>query len=138
MTAIAAPGEDHWSGPSSVATSDAYATIQTMIEAEQFAAALPLLRRLAERQPGNADVFNYLGYAHRKTGNYDLSGAAYARALRIDPHHLGALEYQGELFLTLGETEQAKINLSRLRAICSAECEEAEDLAEAIAAYEAE
>jgi len=132
---FAAPGEDHWGSPIAVPESGAYATAQALIEAEQFAEALPILERLAETQPGNANVFNYLGYAHRKTGDLNQSGEAYARALRIDPHHIGALEYQGELFLMRGEVGEAKANLVRLNAICPAGCEEADELAEAIAAH---
>ena len=57
------------------------------------------------------------------------------RALYLNPEHLGALEYQGELFLTLGDLKRAEWNLSRLKQLCSVVCEERDDLAEAIEAW---
>lgn len=57
----------------------------------------------------------------------------YDRALAIDPNHLGAQEYQGELFLMLGDLDAAQANLDHLTRICGT-CPEREDLREAIAA----
>ncbi|NJL16993.1 MAG: hypothetical protein HC938_07165 [Nitrospira sp.] len=49
--------------------------------------------------------------------HFDLSGAPqtmlatfYAKALDFDPNHKGALEYQGELFVELGQVDKAKRN----------------------------
>ncbi len=57
---------------------------------------------------------------------------AYERALKLDPQHAGALEYQGELFVILGEPDKARANLVLIEAICGTGCEEYVDLAEAI------
>jgi hypothetical protein len=46
--------------------------------------------------------------------------------------HKGALEYQGELFVELGQLDKAKENLAKLNHLCWFGCEEASDLKEAI------
>lgn len=135
--AHAAPGEDHWTIETAPADAARLAEAQGLIDAERFAEALPLLEALALDLPANADVANLLGFAHRKLGNLEAGAAAYRRALHLEPDHLGALEYQGELFLTLGDRAAAEANLARLRSLCPSPCEETDDLAEAIATFEA-
>ena len=63
-----------------------------------------------------------------------LTNAVYAKelALKIDSKHLGALEYQGELFMILKKTSSAKSNLAKIKAICGTSCEEYIDLKKAI------
>ena len=61
------------------------------------------------------------------------SALAYTQALTLNPDHLGALEYQGELFLQTGKPDLAKANLARIKGICG-DCEESEDLEKAITA----
>jgi hypothetical protein len=56
----------------------------------------------------------------------------YSKALRIDPNHLGALEYQGELFVETKKIPSAKKNLAKLKSLCGATCEEYLDLKKAI------
>jgi tetratricopeptide (TPR) repeat protein len=82
---------------------------------------------------GNADAWNLLGYTHRNLGQMEESSAAYLKVLTINPDHLGALEYQGELFLQTGKPDLAKANLEKLKGLCGT-CEEAEDLEKAISA----
>ena len=36
-------------------------------------------------------------------------------ALKEDPNHLGALEYQGEMFVDLGQKDNALTNLNKLK-----------------------
>ena len=85
--------------------------------------------------PGNADAWNLIGFSSRKLGDYVTSEAAYDKALAIDPKHKGALEYKGELYLTLGNLAGAEELLARLRRSCSFNCSEVQDLKDAIAAY---
>lgn len=101
------------------------------IDAGDYAAAIGTLTALVQTSPDNADALNLLGYASRKSG--DLEGAArwYDAALTADPDHLGALEYQGELFIMLGDIAAAEANLARLAAVCGA-CEEHAELAQAL------
>jgi hypothetical protein len=51
--------------------------------------------------------------------------------LSLDPDHLGALNYQGFMFLETNQTESAQANLSRLGALCG-DCSEYQTLKEAI------
>ncbi|MDX2156130.1 MAG: tetratricopeptide repeat protein [Hyphomicrobiaceae bacterium] len=82
----------------------------------------------------HADVYNLMGFAYRKMGNYPRATTFYAKALDFDVNHKGALEYQGELFLETGQLDRAKANLQRLESLCPLGCEEREDLEKAIAA----
>lgn len=112
-------------------TAPAYAEAQAKIDAEDYAGALPLLDKLTADQPQNADAWNLRGYANRKLGNMDVAALSYTAALTINPGHLGALEYQGEMYLELGQTDAAMANLKTLQGLCG-DCEEANDLAESI------
>jgi len=135
VSAISAPASADWGSSETFSKSDPMSDVVALIKDKKFSEALPLLSSLAKEQPGNANVFNLLGYTKRKLGKLEQSGLDYARALRLDPHHRGALEYQGELFLRLGNVAKAERNLARLKKVCISECEEAEELAEAIAAW---
>ena len=111
----------------------AYQSAEAAILAGDFAGAVPILTALTAAEPQNADAWNLLGFASRKSGDLAAAGVAYGRALEIDPDHLGALEYQGEMYLDLMQPDMAKANLARLQELCG-DCEEAEDLAQALAA----
>lgn len=110
-----------------------YQAAEDAILAGDFEAALPILAALTKDEPDNADAWNLLGFASRKSGDLAAAEVAYSTALTIDPDHLGALEYQGEMFLDLMQPDKARANLARLQELCG-ECEEAEDLARAVAA----
>jgi tetratricopeptide (TPR) repeat protein len=60
------------------------------------------------------DLNNLLGFTARKSGNLEAAAKYYDKALEINPKHVGALQYQGELFITLGEIEKAKQNLEKI------------------------
>ena len=114
-----------------------YARAAQLIEAEKFAAALPLLRKAEAREPDNPDVHNYLGYAHRKLKQYDAALTHYKTALRFSPRHREANEYLGELYLALGDLAKAEGRLAVLDKACVFGCEEYTELKDAIAAYKA-
>ncbi len=48
------------------------------------------------RDAGNADAWNYMGYACRKLGDMDNSFKHYDKALQLNPRYKGAHEYLGE------------------------------------------
>lgn len=102
------------------------------IAAQDWAGAIALLTPVVQAQGGNADALNLMGYASRKAGHLQNAATYYEAALKADPRHLGALEYQGELFLMTGDRAGAEANLARLQDLCGS-CEEARDLAEALA-----
>ena len=107
------------------------------IEAGDWERAVTFLERAAESSPRNADVFNLLAYSYRHLDRLDDAFENYARALDLDPKHLGAHEYIGEAYLLVGDVAKAEEHLATLLDIC-ASCEETEELAEAIAHFKEE
>jgi Flp pilus assembly protein TadD len=88
------------------------------IERGWYRRAISNLQQVTYMEPGNADAWNELGFSYRNVENYRQSEAAYKRALGLDPEHLGALNYQGYLYIETGRVEQARENLSTLGALC--------------------
>ena len=62
-----------------------------------------------------ADVYNELGFAYRKSDDFDNAAKYYKKALELDPEHLGAIEYQGEMYVDLGQKDNALSNLELLK-----------------------
>jgi tetratricopeptide (TPR) repeat protein len=124
--------------PSSAKPADpAYTNAKAMIEAKRYGEALPLLQQVVAKDPKNADAYNLLGYATRKSGDPNGSLQYYNTALGIDPKHIGAHEYVGEAYLQLGRLPEAEQHLARLDSICVFGCVEYRDLKTAIANYKA-
>ena len=107
-------------------------SIRVSIDLGKYSSALASLKMADRSYPNNADVNNLLGYTSRKLQQYSQAGVYYTKALTIDPKHLGALEYQGELFMILKKSTPAKLNLAKIKAICGTNCEEYLDLKKAI------
>lgn len=107
-----------------------------LIKNEKYKRAIGKLKKAKREEPHNADIYNYLGFAHRKSGDYEASGTHYQKALSLDPNHKLALEYQGELFLTLNDVVSAQANLAQLADLCPQGCNERDDLAKAIARHQ--
>lgn len=107
-----------------------------LIDNEEFTAAEKLLQAVVADDPGDADAWNYLGFAQRQQDKDQAALESYGKALAIDPGHLGANEYLGELYLKLKRLDDAEGRLEVLQEACGA-CEEYRDLAEQIAAYKA-
>jgi tetratricopeptide (TPR) repeat protein len=89
------------------------------------------------RDPRNADIQNYIGYAHRRLRQLGPAMAHYQRALVINRRHRSAHEHLGELCLALGEPVLAERQLSVLEEICLIPCTETGDLRRALSAYAA-
>lgn len=108
-------------------------SIRASIKAKDYRAALAALNKQINDGVQHADVYNLLGFAYRKSGDLKSAATFYAKALDFDINHKGALEYQGELYLELGQPDNARANLARLVSLCPQGCEEREDLEKAIA-----
>jgi len=118
------------------ATSGDFAAGKTAIDAEDWPAAVAAMKRAVASNAANADAQNWLGFAHRKLGQFDASFAAYGEALRLDPRHRGAHEYIGEAYLMTRQLAKAEAHLAELDRICAPlPCEEQKQLARAIATY---
>ena len=106
--------------------------VAAMFKKNDFKSARTALLRLDKEFTNNADINNLLGFSSRKLKDYRSSATYYSKALRINPNHLGALEYQGELFITTKKISDAKKNLQKLKNLCGVNCEEYKDLKKAI------
>ena len=113
-----------------------YTAALKAIKAKEYAKAIPLLEGVTQREPQNADAYNWLAYATRKNGDPRASIPIYQKALAIDPKHKGAHEYIGEAYLMLGDLPKAKEHLKTLDSLCFITCEEYRDLKRAVQAYE--
>lgn len=102
------------------------------IDQEKYETAIRTLNLVIAEKPDNADAWNLLGYSWRNLDDKKQSRKAYARALDINPDHKGALEYQGELYLLMGDIDAAKKNYDHLMKLCPDGCEELADLAKAL------
>lgn len=112
-----------------------FAQGKAMVEAKNYAGAIPLLQRAVQNNPRNADAYNLLGYATRASGNPAGSLQYYQHALAIDSRHLGAHEYLGEAYLMLDQPAEADKMLARLDSLCVFGCTEYRMLKAAIANY---
>jgi len=108
------------------------ASVRAKIKAKDYKGALAELTPMLETHQ-HADVYNLMGFALRKTGDYKQAYTFYRKALDFDPEHKGALEYLGELYVETGQVDKARENLALLKKLCPVGCEEMFDLEEAIA-----
>ena len=116
------------SSSKSIMKSTDYYLAKDFIEQGKYTKAINILKELEKESSKDADVQNYLGFSYRKIGNLDLAAVHYNKALILDPKHKGALEYQGEMFLTLNQVDKAKQNLEKLDKICFLGCKEMDKL----------
>jgi len=114
-----------------------YAGGKKAVETKDWSSAIRLLSSAALRNTRNADIQNYLGYAYRNSGQFDLAFKHYERALKLNPRHRGAHEYIGEAYLIVNNLARAQEHLAALQKICLLPCEEYEDLKKKIAEYQA-
>ncbi len=105
------------------------------ISSENFPRAIEFLEEELINSPNDADVWNLIGYSSRKMGNYEKAMKSYNKALYLDPSHKGALEYKGELFLQLGNVENAEKLLNKLNELCNFNCTERDLLRSSIQNY---
>ncbi len=119
----------------SYGSSDKLEDAQEAIAAENYPRAIKYLKKAEKQDRYDADIQNLLGYSYRKLGDFDRSKTHYDKALRLDPNHLGAHEYMGELYLKLDQPQEAQRMLKRLKVLCGS-CEEYQQLKTAYDGYE--
>lgn len=129
-------GGSSGSSSSSTSASALYAKAKSKVDAEDYRGAMPILEKIVAKDPRNADALNLMGYCSRKLGDVDEGLEYYQKALKINPNHVGANEYLGELYLELKDLPKAEERLKVLAKACNG-CEEQRDLEEAIADYKA-
>jgi tetratricopeptide (TPR) repeat protein len=96
---------------------------------KRFSKALKYLLISNKKKPNQPNTLNYLGYASRKIGNFEIAEKYYLEGLSIDPNHFGINEYLGELYVNTGRIDKAK---ERLKVLENCNCEEFKELNNAI------
>ena len=105
------------------------------LSAQDWTGAIAAFELAALRDPLNADIQNYIGYAYRRLRQLEPAMGHYQQALTLNPRHRGAREHLGEAYLVLGEPAKAEQMLMELESLCLIPCEEYDDLKRAFAAY---
>jgi Tfp pilus assembly protein PilF len=115
--------------PVAAQTGDAiYSGALRQINLGQFDAGIDELTALQSRLGPHPDVLTYIGFAHRKQGDFETAFAFYNAALEIDPDHLSANEYLGEAHVERGDLASARKQLAKLEALCPFGCAQTEEL----------
>jgi len=105
------------------------------LAAEDWNGAIGAFEVAALRDPLNADIQNYIGYAYRRLRQLGPAMGHYQQALMPNPRRRSAHEHLGEAYLMLGEPAKAEQVLTALGNLCLIPCEEYDDLKRALAAY---
>jgi tetratricopeptide (TPR) repeat protein len=112
-----------------------FAAGKQAIAAGNWNGALKVLTSAALRDDRNADIQNYVGYAHSRLQQLDAAILHYQQALALNPRHRGAHKHLGEAYLVEGNLAKAREELATLERICLIPCEEHDDLQRAMAEY---
>jgi Tfp pilus assembly protein PilF len=106
----------------------AYVQAVSLINERRYDEALVSLAKAAETFGPHPDILTYQGYTWRKKGDYARAETYYREALAIDPRHIGATEYYGELKAARGDIAGARLMLAKLDKLCAYGCADAEEL----------
>jgi tetratricopeptide (TPR) repeat protein len=102
-----------------------------LAKAERYQEALEVLDMLQDSNTPRA--WNYRGYATRKLGRTEEGVSYYLKSVALDPNYTQVREYLGEAYVIEGKLDMAKEQLQTIGKLCdSKQCEEYEDLSEAI------
>ena len=113
----------------------AYQNSYNEVKSGNFQVAIKYLKKASKSSTNKADIYNLRGYSHRKLDLLEDAFFYYEKALKLDPRHLGANEYIGELYLRTNNLKKAEEHLEVLDDICLFGCDEYDDLKDAIAKY---
>lgn len=102
-----------------------------LAKAGEYARAINVLKTI--RNQRDPKVLTYLGFSHRKLGDFSEGLAYYKQALAIDPDFVRAREYLGEGYIVMGKVDLAKQQLAEIKSRCGTGCAEYKQLAHAIA-----
>jgi tetratricopeptide (TPR) repeat protein len=106
----------------------AYLDAVALINQHRYGDAIAALQRARTTFGAHPDILTYLGFANRKLHHYDVAESYYRQALAVDPTHLGATEYYGELMVERGNVTGAKAMLAKLDKWCTFGCAQADEL----------
>ncbi len=92
---------------------------------KHYKKAIGYLLKHYKKFPADPNTLNYLGFTHRKVGDYENAEIYYSMGLDLDPKHVGINEYMGELFVVTNRLDKAK---ERLAVLKDCKCKEYKDL----------
>lgn len=95
----------------------------------KYMQAIDVLGGVLQRHPENADAYAYRGFAYQQMNEFKKAAQEYARALAIDPTHLGANKYVATMYLQAGSLARAMEQLQAIKLICAGTpCAEMDEL----------
>ena len=92
---------------------------------KHYKKAIGYLLKHNKKFPADPNTLNYLGFTHRKVGDYENAEIYYSMGLELDPKHVGINEYMGELFVVTNRLDKAK---ERLAVLKNCNCKEYKEL----------
>ena len=92
---------------------------------KHYKKAIGYLLKHNKKFPADPNTQNYLGFTHRKVGDYENAEIYYSMGLELDPKHVGINEYMGELFVVTNRLDKAK---ERLAVLKDCNCKEYKEL----------
>ena len=137
VLALTLPAAAFAAGSSSTSTGNSdvdanYSMAKTAIAQFKYDEAKGYLEKVLAAKPDDADALNLMGFTERKLGDPAQSLDYYNKALALNPKHLGANEYLGELYLEMKDVKKAEERLAVLQQACGGTCEEYKELKEKI------
>lgn len=121
---VQAAGSGDGGSASEPSVDDTYRQAVRAVDAKKYRKAIGLLNEVIDQQPRHPDALNYLGYSHRKSGDYARAVTYYQKAISLDADHRGANEYLGQAYVELGNIPAAEKQLAALKRICGTDCSE--------------
>jgi len=104
-----------------------YHAAYELIMAGRYEAGIAALHALG--RDDHPDVANYIGYAFRRMGDYELSKIWYEKALAADPDHVRTWSYYGMWQMEQGNRLKAEDDLQKVKLLCgSTDCTEYKQL----------
>ena len=92
---------------------------------KHYKKAIGYLLKHNKKFPADPNTLNYLGFTHRKVGDFENAEIYYSMGLELDPKHIGINEYMGELFVVTNRLDKAK---ERLAVLKDCNCKEYKEL----------
>jgi tetratricopeptide (TPR) repeat protein len=93
-----------------------YRVARALILAKKYKEGIAAMHAIGHDD--HPDVANYVGYAHRKMGDFGDAKIWYERALAADPRHVRTWSYYGMLQMAQARPDLALAYLDKVEAIC--------------------
>ncbi len=111
-------------------------TAEYYLSTGKYSQALSVVNAVLSRHPMSADAYTYRGYAYYRLGDRRKARENFAKAISINPKHLGANRYIAQSFLDAGDLARALEQMQVIRLTCGdSSCEELDELQAAVNRY---